>query len=86
MPVKDTLLEILVCPATRRPLSRMAPEDLADLNRRIEAGEVENRAGRRLDQPLSEALVREGDDLAYPVEDDIPVLLSEEGIPLSREG
>lgn len=82
MPIEPDLLAILVCPETRRPLRMVDAALLAHVNGRIARGELKNRKGEALDQPLAEALVREGDDLLYPIDDGIPVLLVEEGVPL----
>lgn len=82
MTVEPDLLAILVCPETRRPLRVLDAALLARVNDRIRAGALTRRSGARVERPLEEALVREGDDLVYPVEDGIPVLLVEEGIPL----
>lgn len=82
-PIEPDLLAILVCPETHRPLRPMDEEALAAVNRRIAAGELTNRKGDALVQPLTEALVRDGDDLLYPVDDGIPVLLIEEAVPLT---
>ena len=83
MSLDPDLLAILVCPETRRPLRAMAAGDLAGVNERLARGELVNRAGKVVKGPLSEALAREGDDLFYPVDDGIPVLLVDEGIPLT---
>ena len=86
MPLDQRVIEILVCPLTRRALAPMGGEALRRLNDRIGRGELRNSAGEMLDEPLEGALVREGGDRAYPVRDGIPVLLGEEGISLSRAG
>ena len=55
-PIEPDLLAILVCPETHRPLRPMDEEALAAVNRRIAAGELTNRKGDALVQPLTEAL------------------------------
>jgi uncharacterized protein len=82
MPLEPDLLAILVCPENHRPLRSMEPTLLATVNERIAAGTLRNRKGERVSRPLTEALVRDGGDLFYPVDDGIPVLLVEEGVPL----
>ena len=80
--LEPDLLEILVCPETKRPVRLAEPELLERVNRAIAEGTVENRAGKRVEETLEAALVREGDDLLYPVHDGIPVMLIDEAVHL----
>lgn len=82
--VDPELLEILVCPETRKPVRLAEPELLDRLNRAIAEGRLETKGGETVRTELEEALVREGDDLVYPVLDGIPVMLIDEGISLDR--
>ncbi len=78
------LLEILCCPVTHKPL-HVAPADvLARLNRAVEEGRLHRHDGSAVTRPLSEALLTEDDRVAYPVEDDIPVLLEDEAIAMAQ--
>jgi uncharacterized protein YbaR (Trm112 family) len=74
------LLEILCCPITRRPLSRLSADVLARVNTAIADSKVRNHGGVELAEPLTEALVTTEGDLVYPVREGIPVLLEEECI------
>lgn len=82
--IDKKLLEILVCPESRRPLRPADDELLARLNRAIAAGKVTNRGGQPVAEPLAEALVREDNALVYPIVDNIPVLLVDEAISLDQ--
>jgi len=82
MPVSQELLDILVCPETKQPVSPASHEVLAKLADDIRAGRVRNRGGTQLDEPPTEGLVREDGKILYPVDDDIPVMLIEESIEL----
>lgn len=78
------LLDILVCPASRQPLAMLDARGLAALNRAIGAGGV-----RRVDDgaqtgALREALVTRDRKTVYRIDDGIPVLLVEEGIPTAQ--
>ncbi|MEJ2535245.1 MAG: hypothetical protein P8008_07220, partial [Gammaproteobacteria bacterium] len=53
---------------------------LARLNAAIETGEVRFVGGEPVTAPLQEALITEDGKVIYPVEDEIPVLLEEQGI------
>lgn len=82
--VSPELLEILRCPENHAAL-RLAPDALvAGLNAQIASGALQNRAGQIVKDPLQHGLLREDGLMLYPVRDDIPVLLLEEGIPLTE--
>jgi uncharacterized protein YbaR (Trm112 family) len=82
MPVNPDLLEILVCPETKQPVSQADAAVLARVNAEIQAGRLRNRGGEPVRGSLAEALIREDGKVLYPVEDGIPVMLIEESIPL----
>ena len=80
--ISKELLDLLVCPENRTPLTPADDELLAKLNRAIAAGSVKNRSGQQVSEPLSGALVRQDGRVLYPIVDDIPIMLVEEAIPL----
>lgn len=82
MPVNPELLEILVCPETRQPLTLAAASLLARLNAEIDAGRLRNRGGDKIAKHIDEGLVREDGKVLYIVDDDIPVMLIDESIEL----
>ena len=82
MSVSEELLEILVCPETKQPVALASEEVLRKLAQGIEAGEVRNRGGEKVTEPITEGLVREDGKILYPVDDGIPVMLIEESIEL----
>jgi uncharacterized protein YbaR (Trm112 family) len=83
MPVSEELLEILVCPETKQPVSPASAELLAKLNESVTAGTLRNRGGNPVSKPIEEGLVREDGQVLYPVDDGIPVMLIEESVALS---
>jgi uncharacterized protein YbaR (Trm112 family) len=82
MPINAELLEILVCPETKQPVTLATPELLEALNQKIRSGELRNRSGETVAKELTEALVREDEQVLYPIDDGIPVMLVDESIEL----
>jgi len=83
MALNPQLLKILVCPETKTPVT-LAGQDLVDtLNRRIQQGLLKNRAGRIVKEKIDAALVRADGKILYPIRQDIPLMLIEEGIELN---
>ncbi len=80
--VSPDLIEILVCPETKQPVHLANAEELASINTRVAGGDMRNRGGNKPERAFDEALIREDGQIAYPVEDGIPVMLIEESIEL----
>ena len=74
------LLDIICCPATHSRLSWLSSTDLTVLNSAIASGDIRHVDGRPTVEPLSAALVTQDGKRVYPVRDDIPILLEEEGL------
>ena len=82
MPVSPELLEILVCPETRQAVTPADDTTLAEVNRKVETGELRNRGGDPVTDRVEEGLVREDRKILYVVDDSIPVMLIEESIEI----
>lgn len=80
--IRQELLDILACPETKTPLARADAALLTQLNQLISKGQLRNREGEIVVDPLEEGLVREDGTLLYPVREDIPIMLLGEAIPL----
>ena len=80
--IDKELLEILACPENKTPV-HLADQALIDkINARIQRGELNNRAGKKVEKPIAGGLVREDGAFLYPIEDEIPIMLIDEAIPL----
>ena len=84
MAVDGRLLDILCCPVTKVPVRRLAKDKLAALNESVKQGEVRYLDGAPVDSELSEALITENGTSVYRVDDGIPIMLEEMGIPTSQ--
>jgi uncharacterized protein YbaR (Trm112 family) len=82
--ISKDLLEILVCPEHRTPLSIADDDLLAALNRAIAQGRLKNRAGERVEKRLDGGLVRDDREVVYPIIDGIPIMLIDEAIALEQ--
>ena len=82
--IAANLLEILRCPQSHTRLHPADAELVERLNQSIKAGTLVNLAKERLDRAIDGGLVREEGDRLYPVIDQIPVMLPDEAIDLTR--
>ena len=74
------LLDILCDPVTKTPVRPLRRDELDALNHAIAGGGVDTVAGQRVAAPLAEGLITTDRKVVYRIEDDIPVMLAEEGI------
>lgn len=82
--IDKCLLEILVCPEDHSSLSEADEALVARLNEAIAAGKIVNRGGEAVKSAIDGGLVRQEEDLLYPIVDGIPVLLVDEAIALDQ--
>ena len=82
--IDKELIAILACPDTHQPLAAADDALLERLNAAISAGAQKNVGGEAVTEAIHGALVREDGKIAYPVRDDIPLLLIEEGLPVGE--
>ena len=80
----DKLLEIICCPETHQPLRCADAKLVTSLNQRIEAGTLFDRVEEKVGQKIDGGLLREDGKILYPIRQNIPTLLIEQGIPLGQ--
>jgi uncharacterized protein YbaR (Trm112 family) len=80
----EKLLEIMCCPETHQPLARAGAELIDDLNKRIQAGTLIDRVDEKITEPIDGGLIREDGKIMFPIRQDIPVMLIDQGIPLGQ--
>jgi uncharacterized protein YbaR (Trm112 family) len=82
--INPDLIAILCCPATRQPLALADNKYIESINQAITAGKLKNQSGQPITQTIDAGLIRADQLILYPVRQDIPVLLIDEGIPLAQ--
>jgi uncharacterized protein YbaR (Trm112 family) len=78
--IDPDFLGMLVCPATRQPLRAATAGELAKVNASIQKGSLRNRGGAAVTAPWTEALATADGGWLYPIQDDIPILLTAEAV------
>ena len=80
--IDKDLLAILCCPDTKQDVSLADEALIAKLNDAVSHGQLKNRANKPITEHLDGGLIRADRTILYPIREDIPVMLIEEGIPL----
>ena len=78
------LLAILCCPETKQELSLLAPDIVDRLNQRIAKGELTTKGGQPVKESIDGGLLRKDGTMVYPVRDQIPIMLIEEGVLIAQ--
>ncbi|HET6906487.1 MAG TPA: hypothetical protein VFH52_06040 [Rhodanobacteraceae bacterium] len=74
------LLDILCDPVSKTPLRMLSPAELEALNRAVAAAALDTVRGEKVTGPLAAGLITVDGKVVYRIEDDIPVMLPDEGI------
>jgi uncharacterized protein YbaR (Trm112 family) len=80
--IDKDLLAILCCPDTKQDVSLAEDVLIERLNEAVSRGQLKNRANKPVIESLDGGLIRSDRKILYPIREDIPVMLIEEGIPL----
>ena len=78
--IDKELLDILCCPETKVAVEVLSEDKLKTLNEKIAQGEVKTIDGRKVDASLEAGLITEDGRTIYRIDDDIPIMLIDEGI------
>ncbi len=81
MPINQELLDILCCPKTKVPVERFPEDQIKTLNNLVQQGKLLYADGSKVDETISEALITEDHKTIYRVDDGIPIMLIDKGIP-----
>jgi uncharacterized protein YbaR (Trm112 family) len=84
MNLDKELLAILCCPDTKQPVVVADDSLVQKINSAIDRGTLKNKAQQTITEKLDGGLVRADRKILYPVREDIPVMLIDEGIPLEQ--
>lgn len=71
----EDFISILRCPVTKLPLVKLFNQEVSELNKRVDRGEIFHCNGKRAIKTLVEVLKVQGKDYYYPVVDGILCLL-----------
>ena len=82
--VTDELCTLLVCSVSGERLRLLGDDEVADLNQRIAERSLLQRTGEAADRPIDGGLLAARSGLVYPIRDDLPYLLPEDAIHISR--
>jgi uncharacterized protein YbaR (Trm112 family) len=82
MTINKDLLAILCCPETKQPVHLADQATIMRLNDAVARGGLENKGKKPVTEPIDGGLVRADNKILYPIRENIPVMLIEEGIPL----
>ncbi len=74
------LLAILCCPETKQEVRPLETAVVERLNQRIVKGELKTKGGQPVTEKIDGGLLRKDNTVAYPIRDQIPIMLIEEGI------
>ncbi|WNM58798.1 Trm112 family protein [Candidatus Nitrospira allomarina] len=82
--IAPDLLAILCCPETKQEVCLLDQTVVQRLNQKISKGELKTKGGQLVTEQIDGGLLRKDNTLFYPIRDQIPIMLIEEGIPIEK--
>lgn len=86
MAVDKDLLAILCCPETKQAVTQADASLIQRLNEAIQNRRLQNKGKQVVTDPVEGGLIRADSKILYPIRENIPVMLIEEGIPVEQVG
>ena len=86
MAVDKDLLAILCCPETKQAVTLADAPLIQRLNEAIQNRRLQNKGKQAVTDLVEGGLLRADGKMLYPIRENIPVMLIEEGIPLEQLG
>ncbi len=80
--IDKDLLAILCCPETKQRVELADDGIIQRVNDAAKLGTLRNRGKKPVTEAIDGGLIRIDKKILYPIREDIPVMLIEEGIPL----
>ena len=82
--IAQDLLAILCCPESKQDVRLLEPSLVGILNQRIEKRELKTKGGQPATEKIDGGLLRNDETVVYPIRDQIPIMLIEEGILVEK--
>lgn len=82
--IAPDLLAILCCPETKQEIRLLEKDSVEKLNQRIGKGELKTKGGQSVAEKIDGGLLRNDGTVVYPIRDQIPIMLIEEGILVEK--
>jgi uncharacterized protein YbaR (Trm112 family) len=82
--IANDLLAILCCPETKQEVCLLDQTIVERLNQRISKGELKTKGGDPVTEKIDGGLLRKDRTVVYPIRDQIPIMLIEEGISIEE--
>jgi uncharacterized protein YbaR (Trm112 family) len=82
--IDKELLSILCCPETKEDVFLASDSLVEKINNLISEKKIKNKAGDEVTEKIDSALLRADRKIAYPIREDIPIMLIEEGLVMDN--
>ena len=82
--IAQDLLAMLCCPETKQDIRLLETSSVEQLNQRIIKGELKTKGGQLVTEKIDGGLLRKDEKVVYPIRDQIPIMLIEEGILIEK--
>ncbi|RMD51821.1 MAG: Trm112 family protein [Nitrospirae bacterium] len=84
MGIEKELVTVLCCPVTKVPVREVEKDMILKLNKLISENKLTYADGTIVKEPIQEALITEDGKTIYRVDEGIPIMLVDRGIPAKQ--